>query len=331
MKKFWTIVFLFTVIGMQAQQPFRVMFYNVENLFDTKDDTQKNDEDFTPNGTLHWTESKYWDKLRNIARVITAVGEMQSPALVGMCEVENDSVLFDLTHRSPLRAQRYDFVMTNSPDERGIDVALLYQRDQFRLLEKHEYGISFRQPTKTTRNLLHVVGKTIGADTLDVFVCHFPSRSGGQMITEPARIDAAQLLRHKVDSLFEQRNKAHILIMGDFNDHPFDVSLSQTLDAQKVGTSTTPNALFNLIYHREKESDVGSYKFQGNWEVLDQIIVSPSLLDKMTDKNMQIFKPDFLLEEDTNGGYKPFRTYAGKRYLGGFSDHLPVFVDFLFQ
>lgn len=331
MRKYFFAALLICFTSLQAQQPFRVMFYNVENLFDTKNDSIKNDDEFTPNGSLHWTESKYWDKLRNIARVITAVGEMQSPALVGMCEVENDSVIFDLTHRSPLRAQRYDFVITNSPDERGIDVALLYQRDQFRLLEKHEYNISFCQPTRPTRNLLHVVGKTIGADTLDVFVCHFPSRSGGQMITEPARIDAARLLRHKVDSLFEQRDNAHILIMGDFNDHPFDVSLSQTLNAQKVETSTEPNALFNLIYHREKESDVGSYKFQGNWEILDQIIVSSALLDKMTDKNMRIFKPNFLLEEDKNGGYKPFRTYAGKRYLGGFSDHLPVFVDFLFQ
>ena len=218
--------FVFCISVSTSQSDFRIMFYNVENLFDTVDDPEKNDNEFLPDGTMNWQPWKYWEKLRNISRVITAVGEMYSPAIVGLCEIENDSVIFDLTRRSPLRAQGYEYVVTNSPDERGIDVALLYQRHQFKLLEKNEYEIVFRnKSTRPTRNLLHAAGQVISGDTLDVFVCHWPSRSGGQRESEPARIDAAVLLRNKVDSLFAIREKANIVIMGDFNDHPNDKSL----------------------------------------------------------------------------------------------------------
>src|SRR5690606_20940822 len=154
--------------GIFSQEYFRVMFYNVENLFDTKDDSLKSDNDFLPDGNMRWTPWKYWEKLRNITRVITAVGEMQSPALVGMCEVENDSVLFDLTQRSPLRMQDYSYIVSNSPDERGIDVALLYQRHQFRLLDYKEYTLTLnKQFPRPTRNILHAVGNLINGDTLD--------------------------------------------------------------------------------------------------------------------------------------------------------------------
>jgi len=160
---------------------------------------------------------------------------MQSPALVGMCEIENDSVIFDLTQRSPLRVQEYAYLVSDSPDERGIDVALLYQRHQFKLLESREYEIKVgKQNNHPTRNILHAVGNLINGDTLDVFVCHFPSRSGGARETEPLRIAAATLLRQKTDSLFLTRKDAHILIMGDFNDHPNNKSLLRTLRAQRV-------------------------------------------------------------------------------------------------
>src|SRR5690554_4500288 len=136
------------------------MFYNVENLFDTIDNPLKNDDDFLPDGFMRWTSWKYWEKLRNITRVITAVGEMNSPALVGLCEVENDSVLFDLTRRSPLRAQAYEYIISDSPDERGINVALLYQRHQFKLVDKEEYQIGFTRPQdRPTRNILHAAGE----------------------------------------------------------------------------------------------------------------------------------------------------------------------------
>ena len=311
-----------------AQDSFRVMFYNVENLFDTQDDPKKEDDDFLPDGFMRWTPWKYWEKQRNITRVITAVGGMQSPALVGLCEIENDSVLFDLTKRSPLKAQEYEFIISDSPDERGIDVALLYQRHQFKPIGTCEYEIKFnRKNTRPTR------------DTLDLFICHFPSRSDGQRETEPARMEAASLLKAKTDSLFLLRENARIIIMGDFNDHPGNKSLSRVLEARSMepgictGPTISTDRLYNLLRHREKEPDTGTYKYQGKWEILDQFIVSGNLLMEgngvqVKDNEAHIFNAAFLLEGDAKYyGEKPFRTSSGPRYLGGFSDHLPIYMD----
>lgn len=310
------------------------MFYNVENLFDTQNDSLKNDEEFLPDGSMKWTYWKYWEKLKNIARVITAVGGMRSPALIGLCEIENDSVVFDLTRRSPLRAQQYEYIVTNSPDERGLDVALLYQKHLFKLLEKNEYEVRFRNKNiRTTRNLLHAVGELINSDTLDVFVCHWPSRRGGQHETEPARTDAATLLRNKIDSLSEVRGQLHLIIMGDFNDSPNDKSLSKILRARSLKEHRSDKELYNLFYHRLKEKNFGSYFFSDRWEVLDQFIVSGNLLSESNSiyvyqNRAYIFKPEFLLKEDRQTGVKrPYRTYLGPRYIGGFSDHLPVYLD----
>lgn len=334
-KLFLLVCLLFAILSVSySQSDFRIMFYNVENLFDTMDDPDKNDNEFLPNGSMNWQPWKYWEKLRNITRVITAVGGMQSPALVGLCEIENDSVIFDLTRRSPLRAQGYEYIVTDSPDERGIDVALLYQRYQFNLLEKNEYEIIFSdKTTRPTRNLLHAVGRVISGDSLDVFVCHWPSRSGGQRETESARLDAAQLLRSKVDSLFSIREKTNIVIMGDFNDHPDDKSLFQTLQARSLNYHRSEKELYNMFFHRLKERNFGTYFFQGRWETLDQFIVSGNLLSEgnsvyIKGNEAHIFKPDFLMEEDkTFGTKRPFRTHLGPRYIGGFSDHLPVYMD----
>ncbi len=328
-----TVVTILLSVRSSAQENFRIVFYNVENLFDVHDDPVKNDDEFLPEGKFRWTGWKYGKKLKNITRVITAVGGMQSPALVGLCEVENDKVISDLTAKSPLRAQRYDYIVTDSPDERGIDVALLYQRHRFNLLEKNEYRIHFSNPaTGPSRHILHAVGQLVNGDTLDVFVCHFPSRRGGQRASEPARCDAALLLRNKTDSLFRLRRHSHIVIMGDFNDHPDDKSLSRVLGAQKLSHPVTAKGLYNLFYHRMKEIDFGTYKFQGRWEVLDQFIVSGDLLSATSSvvlKNNEatVFNADFLLEEDKKGKKRPYRTYMGPVYKGGFSDHLPIYID----
>ncbi|MDO5523123.1 MAG: endonuclease/exonuclease/phosphatase family protein [Bacteroidia bacterium] len=331
------LIVCFSLVAISAsfsQTDFRIMFYNVENLFDTVDDPDKNDDEFLPGAGMNWTPWKYWEKLRNITRVITAVGGMQSPALVGLCEIENDSVVFDLTRRSPLRAQSYEYIVTNSPDDRGIDVALLYQRHQFNLLQHHEYEIVFQdKTTRPTRNLLHAVGRIISGDTLDIFVCHWPSRSGGQRETEPARIHAAALLRNKVDSLFVVREKANIVVMGDFNDHPDNRSIFQTLGARSLNYHRSDKELYNMFFHRLKERNFGTYFFQGRWGMLDQFIVSGNLLAdsssvRIKNSEAHIFKPDFLLEDDPKfGGKRPYRTHLGPRYIGGFSDHLPVYMD----
>lgn len=322
------------ITGVVSQNDFRIMFYNVENLFDTHDDKEKEDDDLLPGGFMRWTPWKYREKLRNITRVITAVGGMKSPALIGLCEVENDSVLFDLTKRTPLRAQGYEYFITDSPDDRGIDVALLYQRHQFKPLHICEYEIKFsRSNIRPTRNILHVAGEVINQDTLDILVCHFPSRSGGQKETEPARIEAALLLRNKVDSLFAVRESAHIVIMGDFNDHPNNKSLSRILEAKSIRSDHARRQLYNLLRHRTGEPEFGTYKYQGKWEILDQFIVSGDLLMKdnsiqLKNNEANIFDADFLLENDDKYyGKKPYRTNTGPRYLGGFSDHLPIYID----
>ena len=319
-----------------AQENFRIMFYNVENLFDTKHDSLKNDYDFLPGGFMNWNNWKYWEKQRNIGRVITAVGKMQSPALVGLCEIENDSVIFDLTKRSPIRAQGYEYIVTNSPNLRGIDVALLYQRHKFKLIERNEYEIIFREEdARPTRNILHAVGQVVSGDTLDVFVCHFPSRYGGQLVSEPSRIDAAQLLRTKVDSLLVIRQDANIIIMGDFNDHPDDKSIFKVLKARSINYHLSKKELYNLFFHRIKERDFGTLKYRGQWGVLDQFIVSGNLLMKqesvrINNNKAHIFKADFLTEKDEKyGGVRPYRTNLGPRYIGGFSDHLPIYMDLI--
>ncbi|MFA6838635.1 MAG: hypothetical protein WCR12_07335 [Dysgonamonadaceae bacterium] len=332
-----TLILLLTVFyatGAFAQQPFRIMFYNVENLFDVRDDSLKNDDDFLPGGNMNWNNWKYWEKLKNITRVVTSIGKMYSPALVGLCEIESDSTIYDLTKRSPLRAQRYSYITTNSPDERGIDVALLYQRHQFKLLEKHEYQIQFEnKKASPTRNILHTVGRLINSDTLDVFICHFPSRRDGKRESEHLRIDAAKLLKSKTDSLFATRITSNIVIMGDFNDHPNDKSLTKILQAKSVKDDLYTTSLYNMFYHKMKTPDFGSYKYQGRWEVLDQFIVSGTLLldsakTQISNNEAQVYQADFLLlDDDKNGGSKPFRTNLGPRYIGGFSDHLPIYLD----
>lgn len=321
-------------VGIVSQNDFRIMFYNVENLFDAHDDPKKEDDDFLPDGFMRWTPRKYWEKLRNITRVITAVGGMQSPALVGLCEIENDSVLFDLTKRSPLRAQEYEYIITDSPDDRGIDVALLYQRHQFKPLQTCEYEIRFkRKDVRPTRNILHVVGEVLNGNIIDIFVCHFPSRSGGQRETEPARMEAAAFLKNKTDSLFSIRENAQIIIMGDFNDHPGNKSLSQILNARNIRSTIQKDKLYNLFHHRTKNTGSGTYKYQGQWEILDQFIVSGNILMKegslrVKNNEAHIFNADFLLEDDERYyGKKPYRTNVGPRYIGGFSDHLPIYTD----
>ena len=187
------------VPSQQERIPFRVVSWNIENQFDTHHDSLKNDHEFLPDAMRHWNYSRYKKKLVDVARVITAIGEWSPPALVGLCEVENDTVLRDLTRRSPLKELSYRYVMTNSPDLRGIDVALLYQRDLFKLLSSRSISIPPLKQYRPTRDLLHVSGLLLTGDTLDVFVCHLPSRSGGAKESEPYRLYAAHILRMEVE------------------------------------------------------------------------------------------------------------------------------------
>ena len=315
------ILFLCLALPVRAQESFRVLFWNVENLFDCKDDPRKNDNEFLPDAKRNWTPYRYWEKVRNLAKGIIASGNDYVPDLVGLCEVENDSCLYDLTRRSPLREAGYRYVMTDSPDQRGIDVALFYQRASFKVLQHQSIRVPHKQLKKgPTRDILHVVGKVVSGDTLDVMVCHLPSRSGGQAKSEPYRIFVADLIKQTVDSLLEVRSHPHIILMGDFNDYPTDKSMKRLCSGKR---------LHNLM----KGKKGGSYRYRGEWGMLDQFIVSGSLLKKKSnirtskDKAQVLCHPFLLEEDDKYGGEKPFRTYNGMRYQGGFSDHLPICLD----
>ena len=298
-----------------AQGSFRVMFWNVENLFDTQDDPQKNDNEFLPHANRHWTFPRYRDKLTKVAKTIVSAGEECVPDLVGLCEVENDSCLHDLTRRSPLREADYRYVMTDSPDRRGIDVALLYQRSTFRLLHYQSIRVPHDVAKRdATRDILHVAGKLQSGDTLDVMVCHLPSRSGGKARSESYRLFVADLIGRTADSLVQVRQHPYLVIMGDFNDYPTDRPTDR-LTHTKAG-------LRNLM----KGMSGGTYRYRGEWGILDQFFVSP----QVQVKNVQIFRFPFLLEEDEKyGGEKPFRTYQGMRYQGGYSDHLPIGMEMI--
>jgi Predicted extracellular nuclease len=311
------------------------MFYNVENLFDTEKDSCKQDDEFLPKSIRAWHYGRYKKKLTNISRVITATGEWSAPAIVGLCEVENNRVLRDLTQYSPLKQHGYRYVMTDSPDTRGIDVALLYQRDQFKLLEYQSLRINLNK-RRTTRDILHVVGVISTLDTLDIFVAHFPSRSQGQKETEPNRLKAASILRSAVDSLCSIRKEPRIIIMGDLNDYPKNKSVSKVLNAKAPINDISNNQLYHLLANKATKTNYGTYWYQGEWELLDHLIVSGLLLNTSatvytSTDYAHIFKLPFLLiSDDKYGGKRPYRTYHGMKYEGGYSDHLPVYFDLLF-
>jgi predicted extracellular nuclease len=316
------------------KQRFRVMSYNVENFFDSHQDSIGKPSEFSPTSIRGWSYARYRDKRNDIAKVIASLGEWTPPALVALCEVENQHVLEDLTLHSPLRRLHYQIIHFESPDPRGIDVALLYQPILFHPIHREPIRIHFpKHAYEHTRDILYVVGTTWGKDTLHIFVNHFPSRYKGELESEDSRLFVASVLRHEVDSIFQVNSKANIVIMGDFNDYPDNRSIAKVLHALPDNSAIRPEQLYNLFYTTNTARKIGSYKHNGEWGMLDQIIVSTHLLTDTlhvhtTFTSAHVFAPAFLLEDETKGfGQKPFRTYIGMKYHGGFSDHLPVYVD----
>ena len=318
----------------QGKDYLRLMFYNVENFFDTVNDPTTNDDDFTPEGSMRWTHSRYVEKRNNIYRVIANVGGWDPPALAGFCEIENRDVLEDLIKNTPLEKYPYRIIHEDSPDQRGIDVALLYRGDYLTCISQQFIRVSFPDNRRRTRDILYAALRTNNGDTLHVFVCHWPSRLGGQRQSEPGRMLAASLVRQKVDSIFNRNPMAKIVITGDFNDNPPDRSLTSGLQALNDTAQAKPSALFNLSAYKMKES-TGTIKYQGVWSVFDQIIVSGGLLRgtlRTEVDRSHIFRADYLFEPDPRyQGIRPFRTYIGPRYNRGFSDHLPVYLDMMIR
>ena len=335
--------------GERKRQTFRVMTYNVENLFDTIHDAGFSDEEFLPNSPRRWNSPRYWGKQQKLARTIAAVGGAVPVDLVALCEVENDTVVNHLCRRTSLRRLDYAYLVTQSNDTRGIDVALLYQPLRFRLLHAESLRIPFdAKYGRPTRDILHAAGLLQTGDTLDVFVCHLPSRRGDNKATRNFRHTVARILRQKIDSVSNSRENPLLIAMGDFNDEHTNVSISKMLNAhpytdREAETAAPPTdssmpQLYVLSANLRAKPDIrGTYKYRGHWNQLDQIIVNDRLLSPSsrlhtTPARCRIFAPPFLTEPDkSDGGAKPFRTYTGPIYHGGFSDHFPLVADFLMQ
>ena len=292
------------------------MELNCENLFDTRHDSLKNDLEFLPDSSYKWTPYRYRAKLNHLGQEIVAQSD-PVPDFVAMCEVENDSVMFDLTKRSLLRNAGYEYVMTSSPDERGIDVALLYQPASFALLHSHSIRIKPLPDTRPTRDILYASGLLITGDTLHIFVVHAPSRRGGEQVSRPYRLLVASQLAEAVDSVYAISRDAKIIIAGDFNDYADSPALQYLYEHHLINMSADAQGS-----HGAK----ATYRWHGEWRSLDQILCSPSLAARK--QSSVIGDLPFLLEDDEKyGGKKPYRTYLGPRYLGGYSDHLPLVVQ----
>lgn len=303
----------------------RIVFYNVENLFDTEDDTLKQDEEFLPGGMRGWNWYRLNNKLNKLYKTIVAVGGWDPPVLVGMAEVENRRVLERLIAQTPLHRFHYQLVHEESPDERGIDVAILYRADRFELLESQAWPVVFPfDPDNKTRDLLYAKGVLQGGDTLHVVVNHWPSRFGGVAASEIYRLAASRMLAEKMDSLLSVQPRANIIITGDFNDEPQDKSMLHL-------TQHTGSRLVNISTAMEP----GTLKYEASWAIFDQFLVSENLLQdtgvlSVKDKTAKAFSTSWLLETDEKFlGLKPKRTYAGYQYHDGFSDHLPVYLDII--
>jgi Endonuclease/Exonuclease/phosphatase family len=320
-----------------ASTGYGVMFYNLENLYDTINDPNKDDEVFLPDADRKWDAPKYAAKLENLSKVI-ATGADMLPTLVGLCEVENESVVKDLVNTTNLKPGNYNYVHFDSPDERGIDVALLYNKNDFKVKSSTAIAVTLPGDTQDfTRDILLVSGELMmngKKEMVHVFVNHWPSRSEGEEVSAPKRAAAAARLKQAVDSLNEKYTNPNIIIMGDFNDTPFDASIQKILNAQSTSTAYENETLINLMAVLQATGQ-GSYNYKGNWQALDQIIVSSSLLDNKTlDVDVataQFVKKEWMMYHNDKYGDSPDRTFAGIKYIGGYSDHLPVFVGFVIK
>lgn len=343
MHKFYNILILICIFSeIKSQEKgvkepfFTLMFYNTENLFDCFDDPITDDNEFLPTSKRHWTRERYQDKLNKLSKVILSAS-IDPPSFIGMSEVENYFVLDNLIKKTSLEKFNYKIIHYDSPDPRGIDVAAIYRADKLKILSSKAIRIHFKSnPKRKTRDILYIKG-IIEKDTVHFFVNHWPSRRGGKKASDLNRKIAAQYLKNNIDSIERTSPQAKIIVTGDFNDEPDDKSICDVLKAHAPQTEINKNQnLINLSFRWLIESSyIGTHHFKGRWGILDQIIISPSLLRKKKQGSIycnlnsaKIHNASFLLLEDkTFGGNTTFRTYSGFKYTAGFSDHLPVLLE----
>lgn len=292
---------------------FSILFYNVENLFDTINNPHTKDDEFTPEGDKQWGTRKYYRKLHSLSQVIIASGGWDIPDIIGLAEIETKKCTQDLIYKTALSRFRYEYIHHESPDFRGIDVALIYNPQSFTPLYDSAITVLFpNQNTATTRDILYVKGViTDWQDTLHIFVLHFPSRFGGTKRSEFKRIAATNTVLNTIEDIRKKQANAHIIIMGDFNDTPKNKA------PQSI--SSPPYSFIRLT----DSTQAGTYVYKGVWQELDHCYISCSIQEHFS-TTFSIVSHNFMLQADKNGKTKPFRTYAGPYYLGGYSDHLPI-------
>lgn len=302
----------------------RCVFYNVENLFNPEWDSINPDREFTPEGAREWTYPKYYIRVQQLSKVILSLSDsnFQAPAIIGLAEVEGAQVLEDLIHRTALVKIPYQYVHYESPDRRGIDVALIYRKDIFRLIDSKTLRFQWPDhPEYRSRDMLYAQFEDSLRRNWHFVICHWPSRYGGQQSSEPKRLAAANILSKFLDSLDLEIGDL-LIIMGDFNDEAHNRSL------QYLSSDSATVPMLNLMEGRE--AGVGSHRYKGEWAYLDQILIRPEM-QKWT-KRCEAFRAPFLLEEETKlPGKKPRRAFKGPFFGSGYSDHLPVYIDLIIK
>lgn len=321
---------------LSAQEKFNlglIGFYNLENLYDTIDQDDVNDEEFTPNGTRRYTGEIYLDKLSKLEKVVSEIGTDHSPeglAIIGVAEIENRSVLRDLCNQNALKSRNYKIVHYDSKDARGIDVGLLYNPKYFKVLKSEKIYVDMEDLGEgRTRDILWVQGLFMGEE-MHVMVAHWPSRRGGEEVSMPKRCRAAEFMRAKTDSILLLNPLANVIVMGDLNDDPTSPSLVKCLKSTGKKEEAIDGKFFNPFYEYFKKG-IGTLAYADAWNLFDQILVSPQVLSSenpLIFGGGYIFSRNYMVQMD--GQYKgyPLRTYNGDLYQGGFSDHFPTYVIF---
>lgn len=314
----------------QKVQRVSVGFYNVENLFDYHDDPTIYDEEYLPNGKRKWTKERYNEKLVNLAEVISEMSNGQAPTYLGMCEVENRNVVQDLISTEGLKSLNYGIAHEESPDERGIDVAFIYQKDAFKVDHIETVQPDLSSYDDKTRDILYVSGKTNDGETLHFLINHWPSRGEGSKESEPKRVIAANTLKAMVVDIQNSYENAKIIVMGDFNDEPSNKSISETLGVSCTNSTVNSAPLFNPFCALE-DANMGSYRYRKHWDMLDQIMVSKPLVEAnqgltYQKKSASIKAEHWMIQTGKYEGF-PLRSFGGLKYLGGYSDHFPVFIN----
>lgn len=325
--------FLLSACTSSAFSQLRIAFWNVENLFDTNNDSLTRDDEFTPTGLKHWTYTRYQRKLLDLSKVIVALGEWNGIAVLGLSEIENKKVIKALLYTTPLAKDSLKYIHRDSPDRRGIDVALVYNPRLFYPISTNWYPIRTRHDSfLISREILHVTGHFHESpqDTFELFINHWPSKFGGHKATESKRMAAALTLKTVIDSIQQATEQRYIIAMGDFNDEWREKSLIEGLEASATTPPFKTLSLYNLTSNLSPNR--GTHKHAGHWSYIDHMICNGTLI--LVEENQyyvtrsNLFTSPFLMCEDlTHTGKKMNRTYIGPKYVGGISDHLPIYLD----